>query len=68
MSADTNETKVDLVSATVMTKLASRLYRIADGCCQMGLVVVLGGIQGTLTPEKVLQHVGVVVVGLDCAI
>jgi radical SAM superfamily enzyme YgiQ (UPF0313 family) len=54
---------VDLVGVTVMTDLALRAYRIADGYRQRGVKVVMGGIHPTVLPGEALQHADAVVIG-----
>lgn len=60
---DDPDEDVDLVGITVMTELAPRAYRIAEGYRARGVKVVMGGIHPTVLPEEVLQHADAVVVG-----
>jgi len=53
----------DLVGITVMTDLALRAYRIADGYRQQGVKVVMGGIHPTVLPHEALHHADAVVIG-----
>ena len=53
----------DLVGITVMTDLALRAYRIADGYRQQGVKVVMGGIHPTVLPHEALHHADTVVTG-----
>ena len=60
---DHPEENIDLVGVTVMTDLALRAYRIADGYRQRGVRVVMGGIHPTVLPGEALRHADAVVIG-----
>ena len=56
-------TGYDLVGITVMTPLAPRAYRLADGFRARGLPVVLGGYHPTVLPEEAGRHADAVCLG-----